>query len=148
MNRERKINITRSFRQTQIFKEQKEERQKLQQLHALGDSPQVEAETSVHTCLHVCPSQPSLKRRDGRGAPGSGGPGGRRQDTVQVTPDPGGRGGLVPLLSDWLTGSCPSRGEFLSLLRNYNCFLKEQTQLHLSYAHVCLLLLLELKTEG
>lgn len=51
----------------------------------------------------VCPSQPSLKCRDGRGAPGSGGPGGRRQDAVQVTPNPGGRGGgLVPLLSDWL----------------------------------------------
>lgn len=32
-------------------------------------------------------------------------------------------------------GRTLSRAEFLSLLRNYNCFLKEQTQLHLSYAH-------------
>lgn len=39
-----------------------------------------------------------------------------------------------------LTGWCRSRAEFLSLLKNYNCFLKEQTQLHLSYAHVRLLL--------
>lgn len=46
-------------------------------------------------------------------------------------------GGVSRLLSDcFLTGSCGSRAEFLSLLKNYNCFLKEQTQLHLSYAQV------------
>lgn len=28
------------------------------------------------------------------------------------------------------------RAEFLSLLRTYNCFLKDQTQLHLTYLHV------------
>ncbi|XP_029693590.1 ras association domain-containing protein 6 isoform X3 [Takifugu rubripes] len=33
-------------------------------------------------------------------------------------------------------GRTLSRAEFLSLLKNYNYFLKEQTQLHLSYAHV------------
>uniref|UniRef100_UPI0037E72DF6 ras association domain-containing protein 6 isoform X2 n=1 Tax=Semicossyphus pulcher TaxID=241346 RepID=UPI0037E72DF6 len=31
-------------------------------------------------------------------------------------------------------GRTLSRAEFLSLLRNYNCFLKDQTQLHLSYS--------------
>lgn len=29
------------------------------------------------------------------------------------------------------------RAAFLSLLKNYNCFLKDQTQLHLSYSQVC-----------
>lgn len=38
---------------------------------------------------------------------------------------------------DWfLTGLCYSRAEFLSLLKNYNYFLKEQPQLQLSYAQV------------
>uniref|UniRef100_A0A3Q3XA21 Uncharacterized protein n=1 Tax=Mola mola TaxID=94237 RepID=A0A3Q3XA21_MOLML len=32
-------------------------------------------------------------------------------------------------------GRTLSRAEFLSLLKTYNCFLKDQTQLHLGYAH-------------
>lgn len=98
----------------------------------------MEVETSrVHVCLHVCSSQPSLKRRDGRGAPGSGDPGGRRQDAVQVRQSGGGKiEGRRGFPDCFLTGSCHSRAEFLSLLKNYNYFLKEQTQLHLSYAHV------------
>lgn len=36
----------------------------------------------------------------------------------------------------FLTRLSRSRAEFLSLLKNYNYFLKEQTQLQLSYARV------------
>lgn len=103
----------------------------------LENSQQVEVEASrVHVRLHVCSSQPSLKRRDGRGAPGSGGPGGRRQDAVQVRQAGGEKRGREGLSGCFPTASCHSRAEFLSLLKNYNYFLKEQTQLHLSYAQV------------
>lgn len=52
-----------------------------------------------------------------------------------------GRGGS----ERFLTGLCDSRAEFLSLLKNYNYFLKEQTQLQLSYTHVRLSYLKSLK---
>lgn len=70
---------------------------------------------------------------DGRRCSRSGDPGRRGKDPVQVR----------SLKLSLMTSSpmcdglcCHSRAEFLSLLKTYNYFLKDQTQLHLSYSHV------------
>lgn len=88
-------------------------------------------------CCSVFVTAVAVPSGDERGPQCPGDPGRGGADPVQVRP-------RCRLFCQTRLLSCHSlccvslcfRAEFLSLLRTYNCFLKEQTQLHLTYSQV------------